>query len=178
MMPRNVAQLGSAPDWGSGGRRFKSCHPDEKALMRSHPHRGFVMSGGGLLLVPSRSPCSTGEKNSSAPGALSTVQSVDRGIKRGPERCARISTRLYPDLTRIRAAQSHAIGSMDRWVAIVRAQIGPNDQLSLVDCWSVCATGVDIGHTPHRPAFQSPAHWSGARSRGRQCGSMPASRRE
>jgi cardiolipin synthase len=23
-----VAQLGSAPDWGSGGRRFKSCRPD------------------------------------------------------------------------------------------------------------------------------------------------------
>ena len=26
--PRAVAQLGSAPDWGSGGRRFKSCQPD------------------------------------------------------------------------------------------------------------------------------------------------------
>src|SRR5215469_7771260 len=25
---RAVAQLGSAPDWGSGGRRFKSCQPD------------------------------------------------------------------------------------------------------------------------------------------------------
>ncbi len=25
---RDVAQLGSAPDWGSGGRRFKSCRPD------------------------------------------------------------------------------------------------------------------------------------------------------
>lgn len=25
---RDVAQLGSAPDWGSGGRRFESCHPD------------------------------------------------------------------------------------------------------------------------------------------------------
>ena len=25
---RDVAQLGSAPDWGSGGRRFKSCQPD------------------------------------------------------------------------------------------------------------------------------------------------------
>ena len=27
-MSRAVAQLGSAPDWGSGGRRFKSCQPD------------------------------------------------------------------------------------------------------------------------------------------------------
>ena len=26
---RAVAQLGSAPDWGSGGRRFKSCQPDK-----------------------------------------------------------------------------------------------------------------------------------------------------
>ena len=25
---RDVAQLGSAPDWGSGGRWFKSSHPD------------------------------------------------------------------------------------------------------------------------------------------------------
>src|SRR5438874_9162111 len=25
---RDVAQPGSAPDWGSGGRRFESCHPD------------------------------------------------------------------------------------------------------------------------------------------------------
>ncbi len=32
--PRAVAQLGSAPDWGSGGRRFKSCQPDE-SLCRS-----------------------------------------------------------------------------------------------------------------------------------------------
>ncbi len=27
-MPRAVAQLGSALDWGSRGRRFKSCQPD------------------------------------------------------------------------------------------------------------------------------------------------------
>jgi cardiolipin synthase (CMP-forming) len=28
-----VAQLGSAPDWGSGGRRFKSCRPDVKKVV-------------------------------------------------------------------------------------------------------------------------------------------------
>ena len=27
---RTVAQLGSAPDWGSGGRRFKSCQSDNR----------------------------------------------------------------------------------------------------------------------------------------------------
>lgn len=26
---RDVAQSGSALDWGSRGRRFKSCHPDQ-----------------------------------------------------------------------------------------------------------------------------------------------------
>ena len=26
---RGVAQFGSVPDLGSGGRRFKSCHPDQ-----------------------------------------------------------------------------------------------------------------------------------------------------
>jgi hypothetical protein len=33
--PRGVAQSGSAPGWGPGGRRFKSCLPDQrKALLR------------------------------------------------------------------------------------------------------------------------------------------------
>ena len=27
---RDVAQPGSATVWGTGGRKFKSCHPDEK----------------------------------------------------------------------------------------------------------------------------------------------------
>ena len=26
---RDVAQPGSAPVWGTGGRKFKSCHPDK-----------------------------------------------------------------------------------------------------------------------------------------------------
>ncbi len=34
-MPRGVAQSGSAPGWGPGGRRFKSCLPDVESL----PHR-------------------------------------------------------------------------------------------------------------------------------------------
>ena len=50
-----MAQRGSAPDWGSGGR-CKSCQPDVKAPMRSHFRRGFVMCGDeffGPTLVPS-----------------------------------------------------------------------------------------------------------------------------
>ena len=31
MAHRAVAQLGSALDWGSRGRRFKSCQPDQKS---------------------------------------------------------------------------------------------------------------------------------------------------
>ncbi|MEY2699569.1 MAG: hypothetical protein RIQ52_324, partial [Pseudomonadota bacterium] len=29
---RGVAQLGSAPVWGAGGRRFKSCRPDQSSI--------------------------------------------------------------------------------------------------------------------------------------------------
>src|SRR4051794_26581985 len=37
--PRGVAQSGSAPGWGPGGRRFKSCLPDyKKSLVR--PRQG------------------------------------------------------------------------------------------------------------------------------------------
>ena len=42
-MPRAVAQLGSALDWGSRGRRFKSCQPDkcDVARHRNTPNLWF-----------------------------------------------------------------------------------------------------------------------------------------
>src|SRR3954464_2193655 len=36
-MPRGVAQSGSAPGWGPGGRRFKSCLPDYAKGPQSRP---------------------------------------------------------------------------------------------------------------------------------------------
>ena len=49
--PRDVAQLGSALDWGSRGRRFKSCHPDrsEGVGLRAGPfavRAGLPQTGG------------------------------------------------------------------------------------------------------------------------------------
>ncbi len=43
---RGVAQSGSAPGLGPGGRRFESCHPDKKLLKtmllnESHRFKGF-----------------------------------------------------------------------------------------------------------------------------------------
>jgi hypothetical protein len=38
LRPRGVAQSGSAPGWGPGGRRFKSCLPD---LRKAPLRRGF-----------------------------------------------------------------------------------------------------------------------------------------
>lgn len=35
---RGVAQLGSAPGWGPGGRRFKSGHPDHLFLIAKWDH--------------------------------------------------------------------------------------------------------------------------------------------
>ena len=36
-----VAQLGSALDWGSRGRRFKSCHSDHKKASEAFIYKGF-----------------------------------------------------------------------------------------------------------------------------------------
>ena len=35
---RGVAQPGSAPEWGSGGRRFKSDHPDHRLKANESDH--------------------------------------------------------------------------------------------------------------------------------------------
>ena len=47
-----MAQPGSAPDWGSGGRRFESCHPDQKPSSNLGIVRFVVFGlvGVGLLL--------------------------------------------------------------------------------------------------------------------------------
>ena len=45
---RDVAQLGSALDWGSRGRRFKSCHLDGEVQV-SGPPVGIV--GGGPVIT-------------------------------------------------------------------------------------------------------------------------------
>ena len=36
---RGVAQPGSAPEWGSGGRRFESGHPDHRLKVNESDHR-------------------------------------------------------------------------------------------------------------------------------------------
>src|SRR5690606_20366433 len=64
---RGVAQLGSAPHWGCGGRRFKSCRPDQLfelfAPLDSRPpiadwrrsqRRKLTLSREALLTLPSR----------------------------------------------------------------------------------------------------------------------------
>ncbi len=55
-MPRAVAQLGSAPDWGSGGRRFKSCQPDVKAQVRVGFSPGLLHARGRFPWSPSGPP--------------------------------------------------------------------------------------------------------------------------
>ena len=44
--PRGVAQSGSAPGWGPGGRRFKSCLPDQ--ARGPHLRASFVLGVGGV----------------------------------------------------------------------------------------------------------------------------------
>ena len=44
---RGVAQPGSAPEWGSGGRRFKSGHPDHRYKIRWSDHLSHPKAKGG-----------------------------------------------------------------------------------------------------------------------------------
>ncbi len=44
---RGVAQPGSAPEWGSGGRRFKSSRPDQSIKSRHRQMPAFSVKGGG-----------------------------------------------------------------------------------------------------------------------------------
>ena len=43
-MRRHVAQPGSAPSWGVGGRRFKSSRADQKYIENQPLMAGFFMS--------------------------------------------------------------------------------------------------------------------------------------
>ncbi len=55
---RAVAQLGSALDWGSSGRRFKSCQPDQR-ISRSEAvseTSGTAFSVRSLLYTPTHTP--------------------------------------------------------------------------------------------------------------------------
>ena len=45
---RDVAQFGSALDWGSRGRRFKSCRPDQKEQNRLRAVFSSLGGGGSL----------------------------------------------------------------------------------------------------------------------------------
>jgi hypothetical protein len=47
--PRGVAQSGSAPGWGPGGRRFKSCLPDSQKPCKTSPCRMSRIPSGLLM---------------------------------------------------------------------------------------------------------------------------------
>ena len=56
-LPRAVAQLGSALDWGSRGRRFKSCQPDcdEGGRLASAVYSRRTADSGGNVVRAQRS---------------------------------------------------------------------------------------------------------------------------
>ena len=57
---RDVAQLGSALDWGSRGRRFKSCHPDVQGLLRQAGPFSFPVDPGVYSAGPPPTPVRAG----------------------------------------------------------------------------------------------------------------------
>ena len=82
-MDRDVAQLGSALDWGSRGRRFKSCHPD-----RTRP--GISTEVPGLLHVCTRNAISYPSRVFWLRWALAAIMSsaARREVSARPARCS------------------------------------------------------------------------------------------
>ena len=75
---RGVAQLGSAPEWGSGGRRFKSCLPDQtsrKRRLRARKRVGAVSFLCGLLLQYRATEAAKGRTRSQFSGSGSRRRS-------------------------------------------------------------------------------------------------------
>jgi hypothetical protein len=86
--PRAVAQLGSALDWGSRGRRFKSCQPDEHEVAGQRPFpgdRGGPLLVAGDVLTTHRWPLTRGAP--SACGAPVTQEQRPRRPALGRGRC-------------------------------------------------------------------------------------------
>ena len=66
---RGVAQSGSALEWGSSGRRFKSSRPD------SFPNKVPPFTGEGPFLIPPGRPTTTAER-------LTVVEDSSRALIR------------------------------------------------------------------------------------------------
>ena len=76
---RGVAQLGSAPEWGSGGPAFESRHPDHRSEHERGPRRdprGLLIPGSDPVLTPvgltaaSATPCPCGRRRAGWPDRL------------------------------------------------------------------------------------------------------------
>lgn len=76
---RDVAQFGSAPDWGSGGRRFKSGRPDLIKVLswEKNPVRDLCISRWNSLR-PRLSPVLSQKKSYAGPGIEVVVRAWAR----------------------------------------------------------------------------------------------------
>jgi hypothetical protein len=75
---RDVAQLGSALDWGSRGRRFKSCRPDRvKRIQR----RASLVAKGGRRAVDSNADSNTLVAGGSTASCKITCSARVRGTR-------------------------------------------------------------------------------------------------
>ena len=77
---RDVAQLGSALDWGSRGRRFKSCHPDSVfAGQRAVP--ALTSSGGAALELSACRPRVGRAERDGRPGGKGQPSNVQEPVE-------------------------------------------------------------------------------------------------
>jgi hypothetical protein len=139
---RAVAQFGSALDWGSRGRRFKSCQPDKSALIcscRSEP----------LFYAPSPLPVTTPSRRGAGPDPDASASAAGRTSAPGSRAC------LTHHADSARPAPRTAAWSRRRKRAVSAGSWCPATRWSR--CSSTPASAIQVRAVCRRPCRASPA---------------------
>ena len=100
---RDVAQPGSAPEWGSGGRRFESCHPDVVGQRLTRPVITHVMAGFSLEAL-----CTAFAPRECVKGALRLAAQNDVGIHQPHARGVALICSCYTSVDGVGPGVPHA----------------------------------------------------------------------
>ena len=123
---RGVAQPGSAPDWGSGGRRFESCRPDHLLVpMRCVPYRSVSLRTTNLV-----SKTESRRANASRSVPFRTKEFINCGVKpraRGALRDLPLLAHCRSDRQRVVRTRRRSTGA---WLAS-RCTVGRRERASI-----------------------------------------------
>ncbi len=113
--PRGVAQPGSVPEWGSGGRGFESLHPDRKQLVHTSDDPSLGTPNALLHIHASIRACtkSVGADVSKSTSRRRVIISRSRGGPRPAAGCSRAHDRATYQWSLRRGAETVACAGRD-----------------------------------------------------------------